>query len=265
MRSRDRPFPALLGDTNKHLISCFHAVRDSPEELSRDLEVLQSNYEAAESKSNFYYALREEANSSFAKVPPSTFLFLNRTCWNGLYRINQDGRFNVPYGAPKSLRVVPSLDELLNATAALAEAELRATSWENCIALAEPGDFVFLDPPYYSDLTNERGTKYNRRRFDLRQHEAVASMLSDLQDRSVEFVLTNSAEDEMVELYASHNLNVQRVELPRAINSKTDQRTAAPEIIVSPGVKGGTLNEGVIARRRRAMDEALASVRAAAG
>jgi DNA adenine methylase len=267
MRRRDRPFPSVLGDTNKHLISCFIAVRDDAEGVAAGLEELQAAYVLAADKAGFYYDVRERANASFARVDPAVFIFLNRTCWNGLYRINTDGRFNVPFGAPKTDRVTPTREDLLNAAAALAEAELRAASWENTVVLAEPGDFVFLDPPYFSELKNKDGrtTKYSKRKFDVRHHDELATALSDLQDRGVEFLLTNSAEDEMVELYASHNLTVERVELPRAINSKTDQRTAAPEIIVSPGIRGGSTNAQLIEARRRAMDEALEKARVSAG
>src|SRR5262249_15516744 len=101
------------------------------------------------------------------------------------------------------------------------------------ISQARPGDFVFLDPPYYSDLEKE-DTKYKSRRFDLSEHEKLAARLSDLAARGVDFVLTNSGEDEMIDLYRSHNLRVHLVMMKGSIPTKTDQRNPVRELIVSP-------------------------------
>ena len=235
MRAQTHPIAARLGDTNRHLVRTFLAVRDSPEEVSARLETLQAEYEAAPDKRAFYYEARNAFNETSPRTDPGLFIFINRTCWNGLYRVNQMGVFNVPYGAPKTDRVVPSIEELLNASAALQRAELRVTAWQNTVALAQPGDFVFLDPPYYSEITGEDvRTKYQARPFTLRHHEELASALVDLDRRGVHFLLTNSGEDEMADLYSRHGLTVDLVEIPRPINSKADQRKAVRELVVTP-------------------------------
>ncbi len=238
MKKQARPFRSRLGDTNKQLVETFLAVRDRPEWISERLEALQAAYSNASDKSEYYYTTRDAYNAQLPRVDPAVFVFLNRTCWNGLYRVNRQGKFNVPYGAPKSERVVPSEDDLLNASAALAQSQIRATSWHNTLAFAEPGDFVYLDPPYYSDIARD-DTKYGSRQFSLREHREIAIALEQLSFRGVDFLLTNSGEAEMVQLYSEYGLDVETISVPRPINSKTDERgIPVPELIVRPPGKG---------------------------
>jgi DNA adenine methylase len=240
MANQSRPAEARLGDVNKQVIQCFIAVRDDPEEVYRRLELLQRGYLAARDKAEFFYEKRDVYNATLPKPDPAIFIFLNRTCWNGLYRVNNAGRFNVPYGAPRSDTVIPSLNELLNASASLAQANLRATDWKYTLAFAEPGDFVFLDPPYYSEIVvgerdKRRPQKYHRREFGLRDHTDLANALVELTRRGIDFMLTNSAEPEMVAQYRDCGLQVAVITAPRPINSKTDRRgTHVAELLVTP-------------------------------
>lgn len=234
-RVHGRPLEAVLGDSNLQLIQTFDAVRADPEKVYDALTRLQTEYSAAEDKSVFFYRIRDAYNEELPATDPAKFIFLNRTCWNGLYRVNQLGRFNVPYGRPKRERVIPELEELKNAGAALIRAKLRASSWENTIAKAKPGDFVFLDPPYYSDIERE-DRKYRARSFTLSNHERLAERLRNLADRGIDFILTNSAERVMLDLYASHNLSVSIVDMPRSISTKVKERVSAPELVVTPMV-----------------------------
>jgi DNA adenine methylase len=234
-RRENRPFASRLGDINRHLVQTFIDVRDNPETVYEQLVLLQAGYEAAREKSEFYYGVREIHNLRHPKTKASDFIFLNKTCWNGLYRVNRQGRFNVPYGAPKSELVIPERETIMNASAALANAKIRCTSWQSTISMAEPGDFVFLDPPYYSDVIRGDAKYQVKDRFGLREHEQLAKALQGLAARGIAFLLTNSAEPEMVNLYREHGLHVEFTMIPRAINSKGDSRMSVPEVIVSPG------------------------------
>lgn len=238
VRAQDRPFVARLGDTNNHLIRCYIALRDDPERVADSLDALRAGFAAASDKSAFYYDLRESYVAIHPKTDAAKFIFLNRTCWNGLWRVNSEGKFNVPYGAPKGDGFFPSREDLVNAATALQGAFLRTTSWEHTVAFAEEGDFVFLDPPYFSETLlgrDNHSDKYQRRVFGLREHTKLARRLRELADRGVDFVLTNSGEREMVDLYESLGLHVSMVEMPRSINSKVDERTRASELVVTPG------------------------------
>src|SRR5262249_12782465 len=149
-RRLGRPVESVLGDVNAQLIRMYAEVKQRPEQVAADLTVLQKQFEAAKKPSDLYYEGRRRYNAALPAPSAADFIFITRTCWNGLYRVNRKGQFNVPYGRPKTDSVVPSAEELLNASGALVRARLRATPWENCVAQARPGDFIFLDPPYYS-------------------------------------------------------------------------------------------------------------------
>jgi len=235
MSRQSRPGGARLGDINRQLIQTFIAVRDQPDDIRSRLERMQAAYSEAANKTAYYLEQRRTYNATLPKPDPALLIFLNHTCWNGLYRVNRAGRFNVPYGAPKTEIVIPDREELLNASAALAQANLRATSWQNLVAFAQKGDFVFLDPPYYSELVNEtsRSTKYQTARFSLRDHQELARSLVDLDRRGIDFVLTNSGEDQMRKLYESSGLRVAVIQAPRSINSKTDKRGPVRELVVT--------------------------------
>lgn len=232
-RAQGRPLEAVLGDSNLQLIQTFDAVRTDPEQVYAALTALQNEYSEATDKAEFFYKIREAYNEELPAADPAKFIFLNRTCWNGLYRVNQLGLFNVPYGRPKRDRVIPELEELKNAGAALIRAKLRASSWENTIAKAKPGDFVFLDPPYYSDIERD-DRKYRARNFTLANHERLAERLRSFAERGIDFILTNSAEPVMLDLYASHDLSVSVVDMPRSISTKVKERVPAPELVVTP-------------------------------
>jgi DNA adenine methylase len=238
VRTQERPFVARMGDMNKHLIRCYTEVRDDPIGVANRLEILQAGYNAANDRSQFYYDVRSAFANAHPKTDAAKFIFLNRTCWNGLWRVNSNGHFNVPYGAPRRELALPTVDELINAATALQGTFLRCTSWENTVAFAEPGDFVFLDPPYFSETLLGRDNysdKYLQKVFGLRDHTRLAQRMRDLADRNVDFLLTNSAEREIVQLYRSLGLCVNMIEMPRAINSRADQRKGAREIVVTPG------------------------------
>ena len=173
-RRNVRPCPAVLGDVNLQLIETYLQVRDAPNLVHEGLVSLQAGYIAASDRARFYHDVRDNYNRRLPTVDAATFIFLNRTGWNGLYRVNRDGKYNVPHGQAKNEKAtIPSLDELLNAAAALYQCQLRATTWENVLAHASKGDFVFADPPYYSDIKAD-SIKYRSNQFTLKHHEKLA-------------------------------------------------------------------------------------------
>lgn len=237
VRSEVRPFQAWLGDQNLQLVRAYSDIRNSVDEVIDDVRVIQAAYSAARDKRRFYEDARESFNDGLPKSNTAKFIFLNATCWNGLWRTNSSGRFNVPFGAPKTDQVMPSEPELRNASAALQHARIRASSWESLLASAGEGDFLFLDPPYYSDSLQKTSPKYGADSFGYAAHKKLADTLLLLQRRGATFVLTNSGEPEMVALYRGLGLSVREVLVPRAINSKTDERQPVGEVIVSNALK----------------------------
>lgn len=232
-RARAGIMEAWLGDTNRQLIDCFAAVRDEPELLAERLHHIVQEYNDADDRASVYYRYREHYNATLPRPDPAVFLFLNRTCWNGLYRVNAAGEFNVPHGGSKPPSF-PDLEDLLNASAALAQARLRNVDWRTLISQAREGDFIYFDPPYYSDFLND-SAKYSKSAFGLADHERLAHTLKRLSDRGVDFILSNSAEPQMVQIYERLGLIVQRIDVRRSISSDIRGRAIkAPELIVRP-------------------------------
>lgn len=234
-RVAERPVPSQLGDANGALVESYLQVQEDPEIVAETLEMLVAGFTAAKDKRAFYERQREDYNRALPRVDAAYFIFLNRTCWNGLYRINQKGFFNVPMGTVSDSRRVrfPNKESLVDAAIALSSARLRSTPWQNSLALADPGDFVFLDPPYYSDVIRE-DIKYSGKMFSLDDHILLADACRALADRGIDFVLTNSAEKVMRQLYAERGLFVTVVSIPRAINSDTANRSGVRELVVTP-------------------------------
>lgn len=239
-----RPLEAVLGDTNRPLIRAYLAIRNDPDLVAQELGKLAAAYEEAPDRAAFYYSMRTRYNSQLPSPDAALFIFLNRTCWNGLYRVNRSGQFNVPFGRSRSeASYFPSEGMLISVSGALVRARLKSSSWESTIVGARRGDFVFLDPPYFSEVEKD-DMKYRHRSFGLDSHEALASRMRLLADRDVSFVLTNSAEREMVELYSDHNLQADVVKMPRVISSKTGERRAVSELVVTP--RGSELSKKLL-------------------
>ncbi len=261
-RTEMRPFEAWLGDQNLQLVKTYLSIRNSPDEVIDALGSMGAAYKAASDKRRFFEAVRNRFNDSLPNVRPEEFIFLNSTCWNGLWRTNAKGRFNVPFGAPKNDDVLPTPVEIRAASAALQSARIRATSWETLLGSASAGDFVFLDPPYFSDHKRGAQAKYGVETFSLGAHERLAETVVSLKRRGVQFVLTNSAEPELVSMYRSKGLVVHQVQVPRAISSKIDERQPVGELIVTnatqedgsgpPLTNAGVLLDLDALRRRRA-------------
>lgn len=262
VRTEVRPFQAWLGDVNLQLVRAYNDIRNNVEVVIDGVQAMDAAYRAAHDKRRFYEEERESFNDSLPKSNTAKFIFLNRTCWNGLWRTNTRGRFNVPYGAPKSDDVMPTPEDLRIVSAALQHARIRASSWQNLVSAAGEGDFVFLDPPYFSDTLDRGQAKYGAELFGLEEHRRLAETLLLLQRRGVQFMLTNSGEREMVTMYRDLGLNVREVLVPRAINSKGDERQAVGEVIVtnanghtSHGADPGVLLDLDMLRRRRSADD----------
>jgi DNA adenine methylase len=248
VRNEVRPFEAWLGDQNLQLVRAYNDIRNNVEEVIDGVATLQAAYKGASDKRRMYEEVRDSFNDGLPKSNTPKFIFLNATCWNGLWRTNGSGRFNVPYGAPKTFDVMPLAEELRNVSAALQGARIRASSWENLVGTATNGDFVFLDPPYFSDSLQKTSPKYGVDCFGLEEHTRLARALVQLQQRRVSFLLTNSGEPEMVALYKNMGLSVKQVMVPRAINSKTDDRKPTGELLVTNSdiETGHTKNAGVL-------------------
>ncbi len=221
--------PSLLNDANAELMDTYLAVRDDMESL---LVLLDAHREA--DSEEYYYAVRGQDPSVLSPVERAArFIYLNKTGFNGLYRVNRHGAFNVPYGKSpgKALYNRPAMEA---ASRVLQVAELFTGDYREFLREhARAGDFVYLDPPYvpvgvYSDFK-----RYTKEQFREPDHRALARLYDDLVGLGAYPVLSNSYSELALELYGHHEIRV--VHATRAINKDGAGRGAIPEILVTPG------------------------------
>jgi DNA adenine methylase len=224
---------AVLNDANQDLIDCFRTVRDDLDALVEQLKELSEGYLplTAEGRAGFYYARRGERPEE--RVERAAWLiFLNRTCYNGLYRVNGRGGFNVPHGRYLRPRI---LDEggLRVSSLALQGVDLRSGDFEDICAGAMPGDFVYLDPPYQPLTRTARFTHYTKGDFGPGDQERLRDAFEEMTRRGVAAMLSNSEHEAIRELYEERGYRIEQVEMSRAINSVGSGRAPIAELLIS--------------------------------
>ena len=177
-----------------------------------------------------YYELRASEPSGQVHRA-ARFIFLNKTCYNGLFRVNIRGGFNVPHGRYKHPRI---LDETLleSASEALQHAELRSEDFATTCAGAEPGDFVYLDPPYHPLSATSNFTGYTRADFGPADQRRLRDEFEDLACRGVAAMLSNSDHEFVRGLYSGLGYRIDTVSMSRAINSRGAARQPIPELLI---------------------------------
>jgi DNA adenine methylase len=227
------PETATLSDTNAHLVGLYRAIRDDHESLGNALNSLQAAYNqmTPDEQAEAFYLAREEFNSGeLSSLRRSVlFLFLNKAGFNGLYRENAKGYFNVPFGRRRHLGF-PSAENLAACSESLQRATLSVASFEEVANRATPGDFVYFDPPYVPLTAESSFTAYQAGGFGLAQQKLLAELFAALTKRGVYALLSNSHTSLVTELYGDFTIDV--VHARRNINSKGDRRGSVEEVLV---------------------------------
>jgi DNA adenine methylase len=223
-----QPPSSCLSDNNRDLINAYTVVRDHLEELVEDLS--RHPYEK-----EYYYRLRnadrEEGFEDWTPVRKAArLIYLNKSCFNGLYRVNAKGQFNVPFGRYKNPAICDR-NNLARCSRALQSVDLRCENFEAVEQLSEPGDFVYFDPPYAPVSATSNFTAYQAGGFGVEHHEALARLCNRLDEKGVRFMLSNSFTDMAMELYKRHKVEV--VSAARAINAQGGGRGKVSELIVT--------------------------------
>ena len=219
------PVQANLSDINLRLIRTYQAVKHNWPEVSEHLKHLAAAYNESRDRSAFYTQIRQEHNRISPASDPARFIFLMVAGWNGVFRVNQKGEFNVPHGSKGERDINFPDDSHLRAVAAVFQhASIRAESWESAISAAKMGDFLFLNPPYFQDSESRRDLYERARQFELKDHERLARTLAGLQNSGVDFLLTNAASRTMIDLYNSYSLSVEKIAMHRSISTNAETR-----------------------------------------
>lgn len=222
-----QPQNAYISDLNEELINLYLAVRDNVFELMSELEQHKNSKEYFLKVRNLDRSLNFKSLSSVKRA--SRFIFLNRTCFNGLYRVNSKGQFNVPFGG----YIKPKLydfDNLINCSNLLKNTEIVCADFSAILQKVKESDFVYLDPPYVPISRTSSFTSYTENRFDLDMQLKLKNVCDELNLRGVHFLLSNSDSDFVNKLYSKYTIN--KVFASRSLNANPNGRGKITEVLV---------------------------------
>lgn len=186
------PQRSFLSDVNNELVEAFCAVRDNPQHVIGYLKEYKVDSES-------YYAIRDSSPRGKCQRA-ARFLYLNTYSFNGIYRVNQQGKYNVPYGHRENVSI--NYDRLLEASESLKNVEVKCQDFEESKTLIQQGDLVFLDPPYaVSKEANSMFIKYNSKLFSLDDQYRLARLVDYIIDQGAYFILTNAAHEKIMEIF----------------------------------------------------------------
>jgi len=226
-----QPDCAVINDLNASLINTYRIIANRPEDFIATINRLDS--EMSEDGKNYYYNLRERYNDKLMKSEldvemAALFVFINKHCFNGLYRVNGKGLFNVPYNNSRK----KSIDEesILAVSEYLKKIKILQGDFEVACKDAQKGDFVFLDSPY-APLNPSTFESYTKEGFDVESHVRLANLYDDLTGRGCYCMLTNHNTEFINELYENKGYRIDVVSVKRMINSDSSNRTGEEVII----------------------------------
>lgn len=222
------PSNGYISDINPELINAYQVIQSDVESLIEDLQ--RHIYDK-----DYYYNLRNvERTPEFKNWSPvkkaSRLIALNKSCFNGLYRVNSKGHFNVPFGRYKNPKLVDAFN-LRECSKALKETKIVLGSFNLIEQDIQKGDFVYFDPPYAPLNTTSNFTSYSKEGFDNKMQENLRNFCVSLDRRGIKFMVSNSSASLILELY--QNFHISFVDATRAINSKGDKRGKIKEVIIT--------------------------------
>jgi len=223
-----KPKKIILSDINEELINTYKIVKTDVERLIVELKQ-HKEYHTAEGK-KYYLTIRATNPNS---LPPleraARFIYLNKTCFNGLYRVNSKGEFNVPMGAYKNPDIVQE-DRLRKVNKLLKNVTLKVMSFEKVLTLAKKGDFIYFDPPYYPLKNKNSFTTYTKDSFMEKEQELLAEVFKKLDKKGCSVMLSNSNTKFIKDLYKKFKIKL--VKATRMINCDGENRGKINEVVV---------------------------------
>ncbi|CBH40485.1 DNA adenine methylase [Mycoplasmopsis agalactiae] len=225
---------SYINDINKSLIHTYKIVKDNPNELIDVLSELDNKFT---SKSDYYKSRnlfnQKIQNSEYDVLHAALFIYLNKRCFNGLYRVNSKGLFNVPFNNKENIKSFDR-DNILKACEWLQNKVITNTDFEITVQTASKGDFVFFDSPY-APLNNSTFTSYTKDGFTLDDHKRLAKVFKELDKKGCYLMLTNHNTELIRDLYRDYNITV--IKTKRLINSDASKRVGE-EVIITNYNKG---------------------------
>ncbi|MBR2675163.1 MAG: DNA adenine methylase [Mogibacterium sp.] len=230
-----QPQYVRINDYNKELINVYRVVRDNPDALIEELKNHEKKND--ESGSEWFYLVRgidrtpEFENLSDVKRA-ARIIYLNKTCYNGLFRVNSAGQLNVPYGRYKHPNIVNEVGiRALHVYFCNADIEIREGDFADCLIDLPKEAFVYLDPPYMPITATSAFTGYTQGGFGYDKQVRLRDECVKLREQGIHFLQSNSDCEEIRELYKS--FKIETVDAKRAINSRGDRRGTVKEVLIS--------------------------------
>ena len=235
---------AYAFDINKDLINCYNVIKFNVEDLIQKLEKKEKEFLSLdnEKRKNYFYDVREEYNSYVLEAEPnvkraSEFIFLNRTCFNGLYRVNRNGKFNVPFGKYKNPTICDS-SNLRNLSKLIKDVVFEYGDYKKSEEIIDRNTFVYFDPPYRPLSDTSGFTSYTKEDFNDEKQKELAEYFNLLSTRNAKLMLSNSNPKNVNEndnffedIYRGFNIN--EVSAKRMINSNSEGRGEISELLIT--------------------------------
>jgi DNA adenine methylase len=235
------PVSAVLSDLNEELVNCYEVVKT-------DVDALLTQLDKHRNTRTHFMETRKLQPWTLDRVSRAArLIFLNKTCFNGLYRVNQKGEFNVPFGKYTNPNFCDERS-LRAASRALKNTEILYRDFRFLLYRAQPGDFVYLDPPYDPVSSTSSFTSYSESPFGEREQKALRAVFEALAERGCSVMLSNSNTELVRKLY--RHFNVQEVLASRAINCQGEKRGKISELIVRNYDEEGLLAKRIVDKRR---------------
>lgn len=193
-----KPKQAQLSDISENLINTYITLREQPDEIIKRLKSMPY-------KKKYYYWVRDEYKPTSDAGKAARIIYLNRTCWNGLYRENRAGKFNVPIGRFENPRICDE-DNLRAVAVALKNVNLRGCDFEEAVTKAKENDFIFFDPPYITGHRNNGFHSYNEKLFKWGDQERLADLAKKLAREKCYVLITNASNEAIEKLYAGFEI-----------------------------------------------------------
>ncbi len=221
------PHKAVLSDLNKELVITYNVIKNSVEKLIKELKKQKTTKE-------YFLEVRSQDPTKLDDVAMATrFIFLNRTCFNGLYRVNSSGKFNVPYGKYKNPKICDEVN-LRKASKALQNVEIKNQDYKEVLKKAKKGDFIYFDPPYYPVSKTASFTAYTANSFLDKEQIKLRDTFVELHERGCFVMLSNSYTPFINQIYSGiKGVRINKVQAGRMVNSDASKRGKILEVLVT--------------------------------
>ena len=228
-----QPRKCTINDTNSELINCYRVIQEQPEEL---IQLCQQHQE--HNSKEYYYTLREQdRRDDFLDLPSvvraARIIYLNKTCFNGLFRVNSSGQFNVPYGKYKNPTIAdPTVIKAISTYLNQAQISILNGDFAQTVATAKQGAFIYFDPPYHPLSDTSSFTGYSMNGFGESEQIRLKELCDELTARGCQILASNSAAPWIKSLYDEPQYEVIEVKATRAINTVASKRGRINELLI---------------------------------